>query len=361
MKFLFDIGHPAEFHYFKHVIRNLEKKNHQVLVTARDKDVTLELLRKSGMDFICTGRNVPSRMGKIFSLFRNDFHIYRAVRKFKPDLIVNFFSPFAAHAGWLLRRPVIGFHDTEIATVTLKMAQPFTDAVVVPECYTLDLPVEKTIRFKGYFELCHLHPRYFSPDPSVLDMLGIDKTEKMVLIRFVSRHAMHDAGLAGLEMNMKRKAVWEFSKISRVFISSEEKLPLDLEKFRILIPPEKMHDILFYSSLCFGESATMSAESAVLGTPAVYLDDRGRGYTADIEKKYGLVFNFSLKPEELERAVQKGIEIIGSAGDKTWQARRERLLSDHIDASAFMLWFIEQYPESFNIMKENPAYQFTFK
>lgn len=361
MRYLFDIGHPAEFHYFKLVIRNLEKKGHQVLVTARDKDVTLELLKKSGLEFICTGRNIPSRLGKMFTLFRNDYHIYKAIKKFKPDLIVNFFSPFAAQTGWLTGIPVLGFHDTEIAGISIKLAQPFTDMVVVPECYTRILPEKKLIRFKGYFELCHLHPNYFISDPSVRDILGIDKNEKFVLIRFVSHRAIHDMGLKGLSLEMKRKAVNEFSKIARVFISSEEKLPEDLEKFRIKIAPDKMHDVLFYASLCYGESATMSAESAVLGTPAIFLDEKGRGYTHDLENKYGLVANYSLSKEDQESSIEKGIEWIKNHDHRHWQKKQEKLFGDHIDVTAFMSWLIEQYPESVAIMKRDPDYQFRFK
>lgn len=34
------------------------------------------------------------------------------------------------------------------------------------------------------------------------------------------------------------------------------------------------------------------------------------------------------------------------------------MLADKIDVTAFLVWFIENWPESFKIMKENPDYQF---
>jgi len=37
------------------------------------------------------------------------------------------------------------------------------------------------------------------------------------------------------------------------------------------------------------------------------------------------------------------------------------MLKDKIDVTAFLVWFIENWPESFNIMKENPDYQYRFK
>jgi len=355
------MGHPAEFHYFKNVIKYLEKKGHHILVTARDKDVSLELLKKSGIDFICTGRNIPSRIGKIFTLFRNDFHIYKAVKNFKPDLIINFFSPFAAQIGWLTGIPVLGFHDTEISGVSIKLAQPFTNIVVVPECYTRKLPENKTIRFNGYFELCHLHPGYYSPDPSIMVELGVGQNERYTLMRFVSRKAVHDTGIRGMSLKMKRKAVKAFSEIGRVFISSEELLPDDLAKYRLNVPVDRIHHVMNYACLCFGESATMSAESAVLGVPGIFLDQHGRGYTDDLEKKYGLVFNFKLGKEDQEKSIEKGIELIKKHDREYWQKKKDRLLAENIDVTAFMIWLVEHYPDSIRTIKLNPDYQFKFR
>ena len=41
--------------------------------------------------------------------------------------------------------------------------------------------------------------------------------------------------------------------------------------------------------------------------------------------------------------------------------RKEKLLSEKINVTDFLIWFIEDYPESFKIMKENPEFQYQFK
>ena len=43
-----------------------------------------------------------------------------------------------------------------------------------------------------------------------------------------------------------------------------------------------------------------------------------------------------------------------------WQAKRQVMLKDKIDVTAFYVWFIENYPKSVNILKENPEYQNRF-
>lgn len=47
--------------------------------------------------------------------------------------------------------------------------------------------------------------------------------------------------------------------------------------------------------------------------------------------------------------------------ESIWLKRKENMLSDKIDVTSFMVWFVENYPESAKIMKENPEYQKRFK
>jgi predicted glycosyltransferase len=180
LRYLFDIGHPAHIHYFKHTIRELEKNGHQVALTARDKEITLYLIAKYGFPYHCTGRNLSTKLGKLYSILRNDLKIYKVARQTKPDLFVSFFSPFAAHVGRFLRKPVIGFNDTENAKISITFAEPFTDTIVVPDCYKGTLAEHKKITFDGYFELAYLHPNHFTPDPGILDLLRVRQDEKFV-------------------------------------------------------------------------------------------------------------------------------------------------------------------------------------
>ena len=361
MKYLFDIGHPAEVHTFRNVIQNLQDKGHDTLITVRDKEMTLYLLDHYKIPYVSTGKNLRSKSGKAWSFIRNDLKILKAAISFKPDLIINFFSPFAAHVGKLLKIPVIGFHDTEHANLTIRLAKPFTDTIVVPSCYKREYPGKNVIKFNGNFELAYLHPEYFQPDNSIFKILGLKDNEKYVLLRFVTHTSMHDKGHKGFTDEEKIKITEKFSGYAKIFISSEIQLPDKLKKYELKIPPERIHDVINFASLLFGESATMASEAAVLGTPAIFFDFSGRGYTDEEEQKYGLVFNYKNTEEDRELAILKGIDIISANNRKKWIDSKERLLSDTINVSAFMTWFIESYPESENIMNEDPEHQLTFK
>jgi hypothetical protein len=177
----------------------------------------------------------------------------------------------------------------------------------------------------------------------------------------VSWSATHDTGHEGFSLENKLKVVEEFSKYAKVFISSEKPLPSAIEKYKIPIAPEQMHDAIAFSSLMFGESATMVSEAAVLGVPGIYIDDTSRYYTKEQEEKYGLVFNYTESGEDQAIAIAKGIELLSNNNNGIWSQRRAKMLKDKIDVSAFLIWFVENYPESSEIMKKNPDYQYRFK
>ena len=62
-----------------------------------------------------------------------------------------------------------------------------------------------------YHELAYLHPNRFTPDPGILDLLGVKESQRYVIIRFVGWGASHDKGHAGITPEMKRRAVSQFA------------------------------------------------------------------------------------------------------------------------------------------------------
>ena len=56
MKILVDIIHPANVHYFKNFIFQMEKEGHSVKITARNKDVSFKLLDAYNFKYIDFGK-----------------------------------------------------------------------------------------------------------------------------------------------------------------------------------------------------------------------------------------------------------------------------------------------------------------
>jgi predicted glycosyltransferase len=356
MKILIDIGHPAHVHYFRNFIKIMGEKGHKFLITSRNKEIEHYLLNTYNIPFVDRGKGEKSILGKIMYLLKADGLLLKQAKKFNPNLLLSFNSVYLSHVSKLLNIPHIAFDDTEHANLTHLMSLPFTKTILTPSCYNKDL-AKKQIRFNGYMELCYLHQKYFKPYPSILDLLKVKKDEKYIILRFVSWNAFHDIGQTGLTLGMKHKIVKELSKYAQVFISSEGELPDDLKKYQIKIPPERMHDALAFATLFLGEGATMASECAMLGTTAIYVNSLNAG-TLEEQEKYGLLFSFRNSKGVLEKA----IELLNTPNLKQkFQKRRQKMLSDKIDVTAFMIWFIENYPESVKIMKDHPDYQNRFK
>ena len=106
----------------------------------------------------------------------------------------------------------------------------------------------------------------------------------------------------------------------------------------------------------------MSVEAAMLGTPNLRFSDfSGRiSVLEELEHNYGLTLG--IKTNEPKRLIEQTNEILsnGNAAAVS-QSKREKMLSEKIDVTAFLTWYIESYPESRKIMNDNPDYQYRFR
>lgn len=362
MRVLFSTGHPAQIHNFRLLRVELEEKGCDVFWLATEKDISKYLLGKYNIEYSLLKKPSKGILSKLYTLFFNTCKSINFLRKNSVEIVISRFSPYLCLATFLLRLPHISLTDTESALFYDRLFGHFVSSVLTSKSYRLDLRKDQ-IRFNGNVELFYLHPNRFSPMPQseVKKMLGIKENEEYIIMRFVSWDAYHDKGLTGFSDKNKVEAVKQYSQSAKVFISAESELPSELEPYRISIAPEHMHDVLAHATLFFGESATMASESAVLGAPAIYLDKVGRGYT-DEEEEYGLVYNFKNDLESQAMAIDQGLKLLKDPLLKEKaQENRKKFLNDKIDPTAFLVWFIENYPASAKVMKENPDYQYNFK
>lgn len=355
MRILIDIGHPAHVHYFKNLIKIMEKKGHQILVIARDKDVSLNLLKKFDIPFVNRHKGGTNFLSKLIYLPFADFLMLKNALKFRPDIFLSFASTYAAHVSKIWKKPHLAFDDTEHAKLEIFLYKSFSDALLNPSCFTTNLG-KKQIKFSGYMELCSLHPKYFKPDKQIFSLLNLNESDNYAIIRFISWNASHDLGQTGMNYNTKIELIKLLSERMKVFISSENPLPEELIKFQISIPPERIHDALAFAAIFVGEGATMASEAAMMGTPSIYVNSLNAGTLID-QEKYGLLYGFRTS----DGVINKIKEILDLSNLKEeFQFRRKQMLSEKIDVTAFMVWFVENYPESGMIMKKDPSYQYKF-
>lgn len=350
-----NMAHPAHVHYFKNFIKEMQNDGHDIRILAFDKEVTFKLLDNYGMNYIKFGRHNKSLMKKLIDIPVGDFKLYEIAKKFDPDFFVGFGAIYASHVSRILHKTCLNLEDTEPSLEQIGLYLPFASAVFTPSCFKRNLG-RKQIRYDGYTELTHLHPRYFQPDHSVLDELGLDRNEPYIILRFVSWTASHDFRQSGVKD--REKLALQLQKYGRVLITSEGQLSRKLEGMRVKIAPEELHNLLYYASLYVGEGGTTASEAAILGTHSIHISTLAKhcGVFEDLNR-YGLMWTF----DNESGVVEKVSEIVNDDLQKTGKRKREKLIGDKINVTAFLCWFVENYPESFETMLENPRYQERFR
>ena len=339
MRILVEILHPAHVHFFRNAIEFWKKRGDQVLVLSREKDVANELLEAYGIEFESISRLGSSKVSLVGEMLVRDYRMWSRARAFKPDVLVGIMGVTIVQVGKLIRKPAIVFYDTENAKVTNRVVYPLAHSVCTPECYAA--PVNgKHVRYPSYHELAYLHPERFTPDVSVVRSVGLEPDKPYFVLRFVSWQASHDVGESGFDLSLKRELVALLSERGRVLISSENPLPPDLEHLRFMAPVQHMHHVLSFATMLVGESATMASEAAVLGVPAFYIADTGRGYTDEQEATFGLVWNFSRR--DARAALTKISELLDDPKTpELLSKRRERMLNERVDATSWLIEYVD--------------------
>ena len=151
--------------------------------------------------------------------------------------------------------------------------------------------------------------------------------------------------------------VQELSRYSTVYISSEDPLPADLERYKRNIKPEEMHSLLSEANLLVTDSGSMTTEAAIMGIPAVrcnrFIGHSNVGIFMELENQYGLIFSY----RDSNQALKKAIELIQIPDIRiSWEQKRKVLLQDKIDVTSFMVWFVEHYPRSIDLARSYIAY-----
>jgi uncharacterized protein len=343
---MIDIGHPGHVHLFKHFAHTMTGKGHRVHFTVRDKEFEVELLRHEGFSYTNFGKHYKSKSGKIWGLLKFTWLVIKTALWFKPDVFFSHGSLYNAFASFFLGKPNIAMEDTgNPEQVTLY--KPFTNVIITSTSFLLKYG-KKQIFYKGYHELAYLHPDLFIADRRVLNELNVNEGEKYFILRFISWNASHDRGQEGLSLNHKKELIALLKNYGKVFISSEQKLDAEFEPYRFSLPPWRMHDALAFCSLFIGEGATMASECAVLGVPAVYVNSMQAG-SVDEQQEYGLLYHFNGSPG----VVDKVRELLEDGDLKLKSLNSiQRMLSEKINVTEFLVWFIENYPVSFSLMKK---------
>jgi predicted glycosyltransferase len=338
MRILFDIVHPAQVHFFKHAIHALQDRGDLVMVTAREKDITVDLLKALEIEHTCISSKGSSMAGMGVELITRTWRLMGIARKFKPDVMVARVGHSIGIVGKLLRVPTVIYDDMEHARLQAAIGMTFATYICTGLGYFRDFG-KRQVRFEGAPVLSYLSPEVFTPDPAPLHEAGVDPDQPLIFFRMVSWGATHDIGRAGTPLPELEKAIQRLSPYGRILISSEDPLPEALSEYANPVPVEHVHDLLAFATVCLIEGGTMAEEAAVLGTPSICKNTYDFGYLRALDETYGLVH----RPDSMMQAVEIAEDILKRPESKAdYAARREELLRDSEDVVAFMIGMVDR-------------------
>jgi len=360
MKIVFGLGHPAHFHLYKYAIQQLSRR-HEIRIFISEKDILKELLDSYNFKYETIAQTTVNEglFKKLKKLFSSTKKIYHAIKKDKPDLFVTCLTQLCWVSRLLNRKCIFNAED-DISYTYLQgfLTYPFANTILAAKPVKTWPFSSKKIGYSGYHKLAYLHPNWFTPDVTIKNSYIKDK--KYFLIRTVNQNAYHDINAKGLDLKTLRIIVNFLSDYGSVYISSEKQLPKEFQKYILNIKKEEIHHIMYFAEIFIGDSQSMAVECAMLGTPSIRINSFANKISIIKELEYKYRLTYSLSPKSKDKIIPL-IKKILNKDRNIYRIRRKKMLEDKINVSNFFIWFIENYPESAKIMKENPDYQYNFK
>ena len=283
-KIWIDLDNSPHVPFFIPIMEELQKRGHQILLTARDSYQVCELLKFHHL--AC--KVIGSHWGKNWALKtmgtlgRAARLVILAIRE-KPDLAISLLSRAQLLACKALGIPTIALLDYEFV-----MRMPFwpPDWLFVPELVPdteTGVAKREVLRYPGLKEQVYV-PR-FKPDAALKSQLGISETDLLVTVRPPATEAHYHNPESEDLLSAALDFLTDKPDVRVVLLPRNETQAVALRtewgdwiaKDKIVIPEHVVDglNLIWFSDLVISGGGTMNREAAALGVP-VYSFFRGK-------------------------------------------------------------------------------------
>ena len=150
-----------------------------------------------------------------------------------------------------------------------------------------------------------------------------------MLLRLVNWGANHDIGRSGWSDAQVAAVIDALTPRAKVHVCSERAPPAAAAPHLWGGPPRDLHHLIGHCDAVLGESATIAAEAAALGAPALYAGCDFPGYTKRLAAE-GLIR--LVPPERRDTLPSEAFALL--SGREAYDAARARWLADAPDWAA---------------------------
>jgi hypothetical protein len=274
MKIWIDISNSPQIHFFKNVIRRLDRIGHEVVVTSRRFGSMESMLSRNNVDCHLVGEHGgASKEMKLKCYSRRVLGLTDLVLEEKPDIALFKHSVEAPRVAYGLGIPSICVLDNEKAIAQNRLMLPISSRIIAPDAISLDeisqfgVSSDRLRSFNGFCELAHIED--FIPNPGVLDELKLDEDRPLVILRpepVMANYFTGDPRESIVSVLLKRLEDYQCV----VFPRTEEQSRMFNNMGAIL--PDHCIDalsLISYSHMVISAGGSMNREAVAMGKPAI--------------------------------------------------------------------------------------------
>lgn len=280
-KIWIDLDNTPHIPFFIPIIQQLEKRGHQVWLTARDAYQVCELASQKGLRFKKIGRHHGKHLlFKVTGWLWRSAQLIPLVLRERPNLALSHGSRSQIFISNILRIPSVLIMDYEHSK-----APPFCRPQweIIPDVVpTESVPGRTILKYAGIKE--DVYAPSFLPDPAIKSELGLADELIIVTVRPPAIEAHYHNPESELLFETLMDKISQDSRLKVILLPRNKRQEQSLRSRKAewfadgrVVIPNKVVDglnLLWHSDLVVSGGGTMNREAAALGIP-VYSIFRG--------------------------------------------------------------------------------------
>lgn len=286
MRIWIDLANSPHVPFFRSLADEFIRRNHQVVVTARDFAETVKLAEAAGLEIEVIGGHGGGKLaGKAGNLVQRALALGRWARGRNLDLAVshNSYSQILAARALSLRTITLMDYEHQPAN---HLAFRLASRIIVPDAFPevalmrFGASASKVKRYAGLKEDVYLADFQCDPEfPKLLGKLGIDQSNVLVTMRPPASEALyHRFENVFFDELLDRLLATPNVKVVLLSRSDLQRESYKARAVSNLIIPDVPLDggnLIAHSDLVVSAGGTMNREAAALGIPAasIYLGE----------------------------------------------------------------------------------------
>jgi predicted glycosyltransferase len=290
VKIWVDLDNTPHVPFFIPIIRELERRGHEVVLTARDAFQVCDLAEEKGLRFLRVGRHYGKNpVMKITGLVWRSLQLMPFYLRQRPGLSLSHGARSQNLISNLFRVPSVLIADYEHAQTA-----PFTHPrwTIVPDALSPEgLPsrIERVRYYRGIKE--DVYAPEFKPVSTLMEELGLREGEMIVTVRPPANEAHYYNPESDVLFHELMSRICRSEGVRAVLLPRNNqqaqhlrtKFPGWFEGARTVIPIRAIDglDLLWISDFVVSGGGTMNREAAALGVP-VYSIFRGKAGAVDL-------------------------------------------------------------------------------